>query len=105
MYLVYSLLFSFGVLLMAPYYLWQHRARARSRAYWRERLGYLPSDFQQPAGSKVGSIWVHAVSVGETLAVAGLVREIQKQHPERNIFLSHITPAGRETSKTRLPHV
>jgi 3-deoxy-D-manno-octulosonic-acid transferase len=105
MYLVYSLLFSFGVLLMAPYYLWQHRGRARSSAYWRERLGYLPDDLQQPAGSKVGSIWVHAVSVGETLAVAGLIREIQKQYPQRRIFLSHITPAGRETSEARLPNV
>jgi 3-deoxy-D-manno-octulosonic-acid transferase len=106
MFLVYSLLFSFGALLMAPYYLWQHRGRGRSSAYWRERLGHLPRDFQQPAGSKVGgSIWVHAVSVGETLAVAGLVRELQKQYPQRRIFLSHITPAGRETSEARLPNV
>ena len=105
MFLLYSLLFSFGALLTAPYYLWQHRGRARSTAYWRERLGYLPGDFQQPAGSKVGSIWVHAVSVGETLAVAGLVCEIQKQCPERKIFLSHITPTGRQTSEARLPNV
>lgn len=106
MYLAYSLLFSFGVLLMAPYYLWQHRRGARSSTYWRERLGYLPRDFQQPAASKLGgTIWVHAVSVGETLAVAGLVGEIQKQNPERKIFLSHITPAGREASEARLPNV
>jgi 3-deoxy-D-manno-octulosonic-acid transferase len=106
MYLTYSLLFSFGVLLMAPYYLWQHRRGARSSAYWRERLGYLPRGFQQPVASKVGgTIWVHAVSVGETLAVAGLVGEIQKQNPERKIFLSHITPAGREASEARLPNV
>jgi len=106
MFLVYSILFSFGVVLMAPYYLWQHRGRGRSGAYWRERLGHLPPDLQQPAESKVdGAIWVHAVSVGETLAVAGLVREIQKQYPERKIFLSHITPAGRETSEARLPNV
>ena len=106
MFLVYSLLFSFGALLMAPYYLWQHRGRAGSSAYWRERLGNLPRDFQQPAGSKVGgTIWVHAVSVGETLAVSGLVREIQKHYPQRKVFLSHITPAGRETGEARLPNV
>jgi 3-deoxy-D-manno-octulosonic-acid transferase len=106
MFVVYSMLFSFGVLLMAPYYLWQHRGRGRSGTHWRERLGNLPRDFQQPAASKVGgAIWVHAVSVGETLAVAGLVREIQKLYPERKIFLSHITPAGRETSEARLPNV
>ena len=106
MFLVYSLLFTIGVLLMAPYYLWQHRGRGRSSAYWRERLGILPRDFQQPVGSKAaGSVWVHAVSVGETLAVAGLVRQIQRQHPERKFFISHITPAGRETGEARLPKV
>jgi len=106
MFLVYSLLFSFGALLMAPYYLWQQRGRAGSSAYWRERLGNLPRDFQQPAGSKVGgAIWLHAVSVGETLAVVGLVREFQKHYPQRKIFLSHITSAGRETGEARLPNV
>jgi len=106
MFLVYSLLFTIGVLLTAPYYLWRHRGRGRSRAYWRERLGILSGDFQQPAASEVaGTVWVHAVSVGETLAVAELVRQFQSQHPERKIFLSHITPAGREISEACLPNV
>jgi 3-deoxy-D-manno-octulosonic-acid transferase len=48
---------------------------------------------------------VHAVSVGETLAVAELVRQFQSQHPERKIFISHITPAGRETGEVHLPKV
>jgi 3-deoxy-D-manno-octulosonic-acid transferase len=106
MFLVYSLFLTIGVLLMAPYYLWQHRGRGRSRAYWRERLGILPGDFRQLAGSGIpGTIWVHAVSVGETLAVAELVRQFQEHHPERKVFISHITPAGRETGEARLPKV
>jgi 3-deoxy-D-manno-octulosonic-acid transferase len=104
MFLVYSLLFTLGVLLAAPHYLWQHRGRSSS--YWRERLGILPQHLQQPGGSKVtGTIWVHAVSVGETLAVAGLISEIQKLYPERKIFVSHVTPAGREAGEARLPNV
>jgi 3-deoxy-D-manno-octulosonic-acid transferase len=43
------------------------------------------------------------VSVGETLAVAGLVRELRRRHPERKIFMSHVTPAGRKAGDDRLP--
>jgi 3-deoxy-D-manno-octulosonic-acid transferase len=101
MYRLYSILFSLGFLLMAPYYIWRHRGR-RELAGWRERLGRLPSNLRQPAP---GAIWIHAVSVGETLAVAGLVRQLQQRYPERKIFLSTVTAAGREAGEKKLPGV
>ena len=100
MFLVYSLLFSLGVVLTAPYYLWRLRGKIISGAGGRERFGFLPAAFRQ---DKTGAIWVHAVSVGETLASAGLVRELQQRYPARKIFLSHVTPAGREAGEARLP--
>ena len=99
MFLLYSLLFSVGVLLTAPYYLWRLRGNITS-AGWRERLGFLPKSFEQ---AQPGAIWVHAVSVGETLAVAGLVQELQRRYPDRRIFMSHVTPAGRKAGEDRLP--
>ena len=102
MFLVYSLLFSFGVILMAPYYLWRARGKTALGGFWRERLGLLPVSLQQ---SERSAIWVHAVSVGETLAVVGLVRELQQLYPGRKVFLSHVTPAGREAGESRLPDV
>jgi 3-deoxy-D-manno-octulosonic-acid transferase len=100
MYLIYSVLFSLGVILAAPYYLWRLRGRIISGAGWRERFGYLPGSFRQGEPS---AIWIHAVSVGETLAVVALARQIQRRFPEREIFLSHVTPAGREAGEARLP--
>ncbi len=99
MYLLYSLLFTVGAFLSAPYYLLRP-GRGRGRSYWSERLGNIP--FQEPAR---GAIWVHSVSLGETLAVAGLVQEIQRKYPERKIYLSHVTPAGREAGEKRLPSI
>ncbi len=99
MFLFYSLLYSVVMVLAAPYYLWRMRGKYAASSYWRERLGFLPLSFQPV---EPGAIWVHAVSVGETLAVAGLVRALQDQYPARRIFLSHVTPAGREAGEKRL---
>lgn len=101
MYRLYSILFSLGLVLMAPYYIWRHRGR-KELAAWRERLGKLPANFRQQAS---GAIWIHAVSVGETLAVAGLVRQLLDRYPDRKIFLSSVTAAGREAAEKTLPRV
>ncbi len=101
MYRLYSILFSLGLVLMAPWYIWRHRGR-KELSGWRERLGKLPSGLRQPAP---GAIWIHAVSVGETLAVAGLVKQLQQRYPERKIFLSSVTAAGREAGEKKLPDV
>ena len=42
---------------------------------------------------------------GETLAVAGLVQEMQALFPARKIYLSHVTPTGREAGEKRLPSI
>lgn len=102
MFLFYSLLFTCGVLLAAPYYLWRLRGSKQSASDWGERFGFLPETLQQ---AEPGAIWIHAVSVGETLAVVGLVRELQQRYPGRKIFLSSVTPAGREAGQRRLPGV
>ena len=86
---------------MAPYYLRRGKSRIRSRG-WRERLGRLPASFRQ---ERQGAIWVHAVSVGETIAVVGLVQELARRYPDRRIFLSHVTPTGREVGEKRLPNL
>ncbi len=106
MYFLYSILLTTGVILAAPYYLWRLRGNIISGGGWRERFGFLPESLQQSVrhpGS--GSIWIHAVSVGETLAVAGLVRELKQRYPERQVFMSHVTPAGRQTGEKLLPSV
>ncbi|MFB3920949.1 MAG: 3-deoxy-D-manno-octulosonic acid transferase [Terriglobia bacterium] len=102
MYLVYSVLFSLGIVLTAPYYLWRLRGKIFSAADWRERFGFLPTSFQHDGRP---AIWIHAVSVGETLAVAGLTLELQQRYPEHKIFLSHVTPTGRGAGESRLPGI
>ncbi len=101
MYLIYSLLFTLGALVTAPYYLWKRRDEL-SGARWRERFGKLQESFQQ---AQQGAIWIHAVSVGETLAVERLTREMHAMFPGRKIFMSSVTPAGRAAGEGRIPAV
>jgi tetraacyldisaccharide 4'-kinase len=64
-----------------------------------ERCGTIPSSWQQTVS---GSIWLHAVSVGEIIAAVPLIEEIRKRLPETPVFVSTSTLAGRETAEKRL---
>src|SRR5579862_8359541 len=64
-----------------------------------ERLGGAPQSFQ-PTPS--GSIWLHAVSVGEVISAAVLLREIRDRSPSIPLYLSVTTVAGRELADERL---
>lgn len=41
-----------------------------------------------------GSIWIHAVSVGEVQAAVPLVNAIAKQFPDRQLLVTTVTPTG-----------
>jgi 3-deoxy-D-manno-octulosonic-acid transferase len=64
-----------------------------------ERLGAIPSLWQQTVA---GSIWLHAVSVGEVLAAVPLLEELRGRTPGTPVFVSTSTLAGRETAEKRL---
>src|SRR5690606_11593581 len=43
-----------------------------------------------------GGIWVHAVSVGESIAAAPMIRELMARHPGSPITVTCMTPTGSE---------
>jgi 3-deoxy-D-manno-octulosonic-acid transferase len=64
-----------------------------------ERFGFLPASFESTAG---GSIWLHAVSVGEIMAAFELLKRLKAEHPSVPIFVSTTTLAGREMAEQKL---
>ncbi len=46
-----------------------------------------------------GSLWVHAVSVGEVQAAAALVRALRARHPQLPVVLSTVTPTGAQLAR------
>ena len=72
----YSALMGLGLLLSAPWWLVRMATTERYREGLRERLGGVPARLLTAiAGKRV--VWVHAVSVGEVLAVSRLVHELE----------------------------
>ena len=64
-----------------------------------ERFGALSSSFHQTAAN---SIWLHAVSVGEVLSCAQLVKALRREFGEVPIFVSTATPTGRRMASEKL---
>jgi 3-deoxy-D-manno-octulosonic-acid transferase len=58
------------------------------RARWQERFGRVT----RLQHSKV--LWVHAVSMGETLAAAPLVKTLLTRYPDYHIVMTSTTPSG-----------
>ena len=69
---------------------WRGMKAPAYRQRWQERLGI----FNAPPLHK--PLWIHAVSVGETLAIVPLVKLIQARHPEVPIVMTTMTPTGAE---------
>ena len=73
--------------------LWRARGQPEYLRHWGERFGYF--DAVPPAPT----IWLHAVSVGETRAAQPLVAALRERYPGYRILFTHMTPTGRATSE------
>jgi 3-deoxy-D-manno-octulosonic-acid transferase len=86
----------------APWWLWRMATTQKYREGLRERLGRVPR--QLVAGSGAGGrplIWVHAVSVGEVLAVTRLVKTLDAALPEYFVAISTTTRTGQALARER----
>lgn len=89
-----------ALLASLPYWIFQMARHGKYRKGLAERLGQLPTQLRLPERQDP-TIWVHAVSVGEVLAVAGLVDELQRRFPQHRIFVSTTTDTGQRLARKR----
>lgn len=129
MFALYSALLFVGLLLTSPYWLVQMLRLGKYRAGFRERLGIVPArvtkdsdsldTIQQVMAEEEGTgretpetfsganrrirpvIWVHAVSVGEVLAIGGLVDGLRAALPMYRVVVSTTTHTGQRLARDR----
>jgi len=88
---LYSLVFYCLMPLVLLRMLWRSRLAPAYRERLAERLGL----FDPPADDRP-VIWVHAVSVGETIAAAPVIEELLQRYPHYCLVVTTTTPTGSE---------
>jgi len=95
-------IYNFFLCLILPFlplrFLWRSRKNKAYRKHLLERFGFL--GFQ----AIKESIWVHAVSLGESIAAVPLIKEMLKQYPGLPIVVTTMTPTGAQAIKKNFPN-
>lgn len=98
MYLFYSALLALGLIITLPYWLLRMWKSNKYRGGLVERLGSVPVRLER-SGKPV--IWIHAVSVGEVLAITRLVAEIRERFTGHQVMISTTTATGQSLARDK----
>ncbi len=102
MILIYNLLILILLPAAAGYLAYQRLLRRRYRESLPERFGLFRRPISLP-DSCPAVIWIHAVSVGEVVAVTPLVKALRRSFPAAGLVVSTITETGQATARRNLP--
>ena len=95
---LYNLAFIVFAIGYFPIFLVKLRQAEDPEALWRERCGIFPKEWAGKfAGKRI--IWLHAVSVGEVMAVEQFIREGLASAPEYDLLLTTVTATGQRIAK------
>ncbi len=84
---LYTFLFYLALPFIFIRLLWRSGRQSGYRQRLGERLGYYPFTLDK-------CLWVHAVSVGETLAAIPLIKTLQSRYPHLPMLVTTMTPTG-----------
>ena len=97
-YLAYNFLSIFILIPVVCYHLYRSISRGRP-ATLAERFGFIPAaELSRIRNRPV--IWLHAVSVGESIAARPLLKALRSRYPGHAILVSNTTETGRGTASS-----
>lgn len=94
--LIYNLLLLAVLPLLLPYHAYRSLTRGRRTAFM-ERFGVIPVS-ELEVVKEGGTILVHAVSVGETLAALPLLKGLRRRFPGKKLVITNVTETGRSVA-------
>ncbi|MGA2046605.1 MAG: tetraacyldisaccharide 4'-kinase [Terracidiphilus sp.] len=94
----YNLALLAALVVGAPWWLWQIATTQKYREGLMRRLGRVTTLEGQNSRPL---IWIHAVSVGEVLAVSRLVKELEAALPDHFVAISTTTRTGQNLARER----
>jgi 3-deoxy-D-manno-octulosonic-acid transferase len=97
MFVLYEVLLYLVFILALPFFLITGLLRGKYLANFPERIGF----YRTPAGKH--DLWIHAVSVGETLASRPVVDEVLRRRPGTSIVFTTTTLTGQAQARRLFP--
>ncbi|MDG3086914.1 lipid IV(A) 3-deoxy-D-manno-octulosonic acid transferase [Vibrio hannami] len=92
------LIYTALLIIISPLFLYQLLRRKEGKPSigkrWKEYFGFTPK-----LNSTESPLWIHAVSVGETIAVSPVIKAIKEKNPDQTILLTTTTTTGAEQAQ------
>lgn len=99
MYSLYSILLFVALVASAPWWVLEMLRHGKYRTGLGERLGGVPERISNQVATN--TIWIHAVSVGEVLAISRVIDELKTQLSGWRIVVSTTTDTGQKLARER----
>lgn len=96
MYFLYSIIYTVGMIVLSPRFLFDAIFNGKYAAGFKQRLGFPPHF--DAHGGKV--IWLHCVSVGEVNAARPLADALRESFPNYRLVVSTTTKTGQKVART-----
>jgi 3-deoxy-D-manno-octulosonic-acid transferase len=95
-----NLVYAALLLVASPWLVWKAARTGKYREGWGcKLLGLVPR-----RTSRARCLWIHAVSLGEVSLISSLVAEIERRHPDWQLYISTTTRTGYALARTRFAH-
>lgn len=100
---IYNLLLPLAFLFFVPGLILKYRNRGGWKSTYGERFARFKSERLEELANFKGAIWIHSVSVGETMISLGFIKRYLERNPEQKFIISTTTTTGQELARNRCP--
>lgn len=100
---LYNFFLPAGFLFFLPGLIIKYRNRGGWKDTYAERFGRFTPERRKELAAFRGAVWIHAVSVGETVVALSMIRSYLKLHPDRKFVISTTTTTGQELARKNAP--
>ncbi len=101
--LIYNLLLPVIFVIYLPFYLRKQLKRGGLDSSFLERIGFFSGEKKKMLTELKDVVWVHSVSVGETVAALNMINAWLEKEPGKRFVISTTTTTGQALARKRKP--